>query len=1003
MTMAHEPLIELHAFAHHEPGLGIARDDDAQPRRPKASPRPTPSPSSGRHTPDPLEDSDSDDQRSSSGRLKSPIRGRTRPIVGSGMRGLPPLAIPRRRAGPSSIDFDDHRVFSHRIMSKDLSSSPDELDSSILESYPTGTVNLNVAEILSEADSSTLQSPASWSGFAGHRDTFALLQMHGGNTGPFKPDLPPTFFQRLERYIDFGTYLSIRLSCRCWSAAISSVRPPRFATTASSLPVEIVQRICALLSPIDFNAARHLCRAWMLASLSQKLLVHMLQCGGWWSAARADMALIEEWAPGRIPSGEWLLSKRLSTECSLRPDWTGNGLGDEVQDGSTSSLPKPSLDLSNGRRAFESFMLDSEIDFSALSPDGHGAGEGLQASSSRFTISDCGKYLLVARDCTIYIYGPNSHASIAHHAQSPSPVQRLTSLVCPHRVLAVSMDISSDRFAVAALLQGRTGFVCDLRELGTLSHRSTQGAYQWDTVFSALWERQDSATNSADLGDKYDSRFSSSTPRTTEALSWRKSSDYSNDPPTPPYPSANQMNMPVVPGLSSVFHNLGSAIDLPLSVAICPQRRCLAFGYSTAVELHWVDALTGQGLSRRFSIPAGGEIVHFFPARKDEKRMRVIGSGVVPDVWRGVGKEGHLEPDDEGEMSRDDPSAPERSDYYNAIPLSDGTHVLFVNRVSAELCLGIETQPRSTAIDAGYMRLETLAILEGPLRDRESARTVPRIYGTARDLRWGVRIVVGFGDEVFVFAVPGDALKERAGECANENVEGVGDDDDGEAKTSVLRFSGIRVGEVEGLARVGICADGGGVLVRGTGRAGLFKEWRLTSRPGNVKRWVVRSDGSVVAQDEFDGSHSGAVELDADGDVVMRDYMRPNSSSCYDGEATGVESAYYDDIDEDDDEGGGGVAIEFDLDGDVIMRDVDMCYGGGVGGGEEELDEGYFSDEPGRGSGTLAIHPADAGDQGKSERMELGMGRSIDKEEDLWESSRVEVEVFGGCKGERER
>lgn len=860
------------------------------------------------------------------------MRGRSRARVGGSFE-LPPLVIPRRRAGPSSID--EHRV-SHRLLSEDRSVSPDGLlDSAILESYPTDTVSVNVAEILSEAGgSSGLPSPVEdWDRFAGHRDTFALLQLRGDDRprAPLEVGLPRTFFERLERFIDFGTYLSIRLSCRRWSAAISSVRPPRFATMASLLPVEIIQRICAQLAPVDFNAARHFCRSWMLASLSHTLLVKMLQRGGWWGAARADMTLIEEGAPTRIWSDEWLLSKRLSTECSLRLDWTGNGLGDEIQDDSKFSLRESSLNSSHGRLAYESFILDSDVDFSALSPDGR-SQEGLHASSSRFTISVCGKYLLVTRHCTIYIYSLNSHASIAHRAQPLSPVERLTCLACPHRVLAVNMDTSSDRFAVAVLLEGRAGFVCDLRELGNVSESPSQDVCLWEAALSAPWEDQRSTT-STDLGDT-----------------------------------------------SSVFYNLGSTIDPPFSVAVCAQRRCIAFGCSTVIELHWDDAITGQVLNRRFSIPAGGKVLYFFPERKDEKKMRVIGSGAVPDVWR---------------VGGDEPSAAGETDYYNAIPLSDGTHVLFANRFSAQLCLGIETAPTRTAIDVGYMRLETRAIFEGPPMDANSEWTVPKIYKAARDMRWGGRIVAGFGDEVWVFAVPGDFLREKVGNWGNENWKGCQDDDndDGEGRTSVLRIGGIRIGEVEGLNTVGICADGGGVLVHGIGRAGLFKQWRLTSRPENVKRWVVQSDGSVVTRDEFDGSHPEAVERDADGDVMMRDYIRRSSSSCYDDEAIGVESANYDDNDDDDDDGGGGVAIEFDLDGDVIMRDVAVCYGGGEE--EEELDEGYFSDEPERDGGTLAIHPADAGCWRSSGRV--GIGR--DEKEDLWESSRVKVEVFGGFKG----
>lgn len=47
------------------------------------------------------------------------------------------------------------------------------------------------------------------------------------------------------------------------------------------LPTELLQHIFFFLSPLDFNAARHTCRAWFIASLHHLLLVEMLRKGGW--------------------------------------------------------------------------------------------------------------------------------------------------------------------------------------------------------------------------------------------------------------------------------------------------------------------------------------------------------------------------------------------------------------------------------------------------------------------------------------------------------------------------------------------------------------------------------------------------------------------------------------------------------------------------------------------------------------------------------------------------
>lgn len=62
----------------------------------------------------------------------------------------------------------------------------------------------------------------------------------------------------------------------------------------------------------------------------------MLGRGGWWDTAVADMQLPEEHGERNLvdaANGEWLLSKRLATECSLRPYWTGNGLQEKSSSG----------------------------------------------------------------------------------------------------------------------------------------------------------------------------------------------------------------------------------------------------------------------------------------------------------------------------------------------------------------------------------------------------------------------------------------------------------------------------------------------------------------------------------------------------------------------------------------------------------------------------------------------------------------------------------------------
>ena len=69
-------------------------------------------------------------------------------------------------------------------------------------------------------------------------------------------ELPAGFWQGLLQYIDYDTYLSIRLSCRCWSVAISDAHPFHMPSVASLLPLEILQNIYKRLDPVDFDTAR---------------------------------------------------------------------------------------------------------------------------------------------------------------------------------------------------------------------------------------------------------------------------------------------------------------------------------------------------------------------------------------------------------------------------------------------------------------------------------------------------------------------------------------------------------------------------------------------------------------------------------------------------------------------------------------------------------------------------------------------------------------------------
>jgi len=199
-----------------------------------------------------------------------------------------------------------------------------------------------------------------------------------------------------------------------------------------SVPFEIIQQVFGYLGPKDFNAARHTCCNWMRASLDKSLLATMLTRGAWWSSAQVDIEetkspTFDEPRP-LLQSEEWLLSRHLSRQCSLASGWTGNGLD-----------ARPVV------------VEDSCVDFTALA-NGCSTTDASPRGSLVFSVSVCGNFLMVARDTLIYMYDTRNGFLVP-----------ITSVVCPRRVLSMSMDTSSGHHAVAALLEGRMGMVCELR------------------------------------------------------------------------------------------------------------------------------------------------------------------------------------------------------------------------------------------------------------------------------------------------------------------------------------------------------------------------------------------------------------------------------------------------------------------------------------------------------------------------------------------------------------
>ena len=747
----------------------------------------------------------------------------------------------------------------NRLTSRDFSAEPSNIDSKVLEPRPFLRIATNLGEVLSRQ--STFGSMIDLTKFGGHRDTFALLGLpqpqHRRSSSA-----PLLLFEALSKYLDFGSYKAIRLTCRCWSAAITCARPPRLPAVYF-LPPEIIEQIYRELPPMEFNAARHTCKAWILASFDYGLLSSMLKSGGWWAAAQADIAYNQVIENGQVEE-DWLLSKRLATECALLPDWTGNGL-DHISTTDSFSL------VSNSTR--EPFILTSETDFSELTNGRDENENNTYGAGLRFTTSLCGRFVLFVESCYIYVY------SLGSNAPFPSPhgghLEAVTSIVCPHRVLAVSMDTSCQKYSVGALLEGRIGFVCDLREtnhlrsnlqadvetVANLSRNAGNRAHVSSSrslADRAVTEQAEAAEQ--DINGQYPGRSWSNGGTDFDSLHARRG--FLHDPIAPEHTFIQQgsnilgnTSIPIETGIRSIYRNLCSEDDPPLSVAICPQRRCVAFGCSSGIELHWIDALTGQDLNRWFPLTTPSDFLYFLPPRfgvDSAKKLRLISSvshsNKVSASRYGfyashVGASTPLLDDLRGNGYWYSHEMRKTCDHYCAVPLSDGTHVLFTDPSTGLLCLGCDA-PAGSAI-----KLTRNFVCQGP------SGWVPMVYAAGSELRWGVRIVCAYGDRVWLYCVPGDLFAE-----AVEGKQVWGGMCEGHDTLGGIIVYGRQIGTLEGIMDVAIDTQGGDVMIWGFGRGGVVRCWQLNGENERcMRKRVVERDGAVRDL------------VDEEGDWIMRD------------------------------------------------------------------------------------------------------------------------------------
>lgn len=579
-------------------------------------------------------------------------------------------------------------------------------------------------------------------------------------------------------------------------------------------------------------------------------------------------------------------------------------------------------------------------DFSAAVP---GSVPGDLRGAMSFTVSLCGKFLMAVYGRVAYIYELN-HVCFPERLLWALPIRRrqgmplgllrpVTRIICPRRVISCSMDTSAERYAVAFLMEGRVGMVCDImtERTGTSSPASTPQPNGGPAAGSGSGASSASASSSA----------SSST----------QCFCHEQLPCLP---------VPLEEGPRSVYRNICHPDDPPRSVAICPQRKCVAFGCSAGIELHWVDAMTGQDLSRWFPLTSPSDFLYFLPPRRGvdtPRKLRLISSatglGSPMDLLDGIihgfstsllgsgstamvscldsepwymrhGRNISLEAggpnrdvdadQDESLLSRNVPrDSPLRrlvaasTDHFRAVPLSDGYHILFTDPRTGNLCLGTDAPVGSLT------RLLRKIWFRPP---PQAHSPVPLLYTAGADTRHGVRVVATFAARR---RDDGVALDGRGFSGASAATLGSGDSNqqlivfytvppdifhDIRRIDAEVRSTGYRPPEDRGFGRpeprygpVDLLSDPFGddshypVEIHGQVVATCENptEIALNSSPdliiwafaaeGWAKTWVLntgRNEPFISSTAQRDGS---VRQVDADGDVVMVGPAPPSGSS----------------------------------------------------------------------------------------------------------------------------
>ncbi|KAF8543571.1 hypothetical protein BDD12DRAFT_725839 [Trichophaea hybrida] len=297
------------------------------------------------------------------------------------------------------------------------------------------------------------------------------------------------------------------------------------------------------------------------------------------------------------------------------------------------------------------------------------------------------------------------------------------------------------------------------------------------------------------------------------------------------------------------YRNLCSEEDAPRSVAICPQRRCVAFGCQGGIELHWVDALTGQDLNRWFPLTAPTDFLYFLPPRRgidSAKKLRLISSAAHPEEMNPLIKRFGINRGSIAYWGTTREPRLGQSDHFQAVPLSDGYNVLFTDPASASLYIGSDAPLGCVFLQASYhflllrkIRLIPPECLDQGREDSEDedfnvwmksteaqlVQTRPNVYASGTDLRYGLRVVAGYNERVIFFSIPPDLFNGFINNKERDEGTNASGEPNSTSENSI-EIQGCYVDTVQGLVDLAV-HSGSEMTVYAFSSSGVVKAYQL--------------------------------------------------------------------------------------------------------------------------------------------------------------------------------